>query len=126
MWLKALRKMQDAKSLPVDTVPGVVITSSYAAMRTAAVAVLLATGIDAPAGDTAIIAAFGTTIGVEGDEHGKAFNSAFDLQTTEVYDAFAAPSVEEATTTRSEAAGLIAYCARRYGLPANAGPAGGS
>ncbi len=116
VWLKALRKLGDATATPVETFPGIVIVSSYFAMRNAAIAVLLATDGKAPSGDSAIVTSFGVAVGKAGYLHGEAFNRAFDLRNVEDYDAVASPTPKEAAASRSDAEALLRYCAERFGF----------
>ncbi len=89
VWQKARRKLHEASATPVKTFPGIVVTSSYFAMRHAAVAVLLSRDGSAPSAETAIIARFGAVVGHAGFAHGEAFNRVFDLRNAEDYDAVA-------------------------------------
>jgi uncharacterized protein (UPF0332 family) len=121
VWQKALRKLGEATQTPPDAFPGIVIVSSYFAMRHGAVAVLLQKDGSAPSAETEIIARFGVVVGAAGAEHGKAFNRVFDLRTAEDYDAVATPTTEEATGARDSATSFIAYCAQAFGFVASAG-----
>ncbi len=118
VWQKALRKLDDATQVNVQSSPGPVIVSSFGAMRNAAIAVLLVLGKTAPPAETAIIAAFGAAVAPDGSLHGAAFNRAFDLKTAEDYDPVDSPSVEDALGARRDAQALIAYCAARFDFPA--------
>ena len=120
VWQKALRKLSEAAQMPAESFPGIVIVSSYFAMRHAAVAALLQNDGKAPSAETEIIARFGVVVGPEGAEHGRAFNRVFDLRNAEDYDAVATPSSDEAAGACSAAKGFIAYCSQRFGfaLPA--------
>jgi len=116
VWQKALRKLGEATQTPPDAFPGVVIVSSYFAMRHGAVAVLLEKDGKAPSAETEIIARFGVVVGAAGAEYGKAFNRVFDLRTAEDYDAVAMPTAEEAADARDSATSFIAYCAKTFGF----------
>lgn len=115
-WQKALRKLEEARRTPVDTFPGIVVTSSYFAMRHAAVAVLLQEEGRAPSAESAIIARFGTVVGDEGRAHGAAFNRVFDLRTVEDYDPVESPSTSDATAARDDAQKFLKFCSERLGL----------
>jgi uncharacterized protein (UPF0332 family) len=116
VWQKALRKLGEATQTPPESFPGIVIVSSYFAMRHAAVAVLLQKDGKAPSAETEIIARFGVVVGQQGAEHGRAFNRVFDLRNAEDYDAVATPSAEEAATACISAKSFLAYCAQTFGF----------
>ena len=116
VWQKALRKLGEATQTPPESFPGIVIVSSYFAMRHAAVAVLLQKDGKAPSAETEIIARFGVVVGQQGAEHGQAFNRVFDLRNAEDYDAVAMPSANEADDACTSAKGFIAYCAQTFGF----------
>ncbi|MBV8531331.1 MAG: HEPN domain-containing protein [Candidatus Eremiobacteraeota bacterium] len=117
VWQKALRKLGEATQMPPKSFPGIVIVSSYFAMRHAAVAALLKKDGKAPSAETEIIARFGVVVGTEGAEHGRAFNSVFDLRNAEDYDAVETPSSDEAAGACSAAKAFIAYCSQTFGFP---------
>lgn len=116
VWQKALRKLGEATQTPAESFPGIVIVSSYFAMRHAAVAVLLEKDGKAPSAETEIIARFGIVAGEQGAEYGQAFNRVFDLRNAEDYDAVATPSADEAAGACNAAKSFIAYCAQAYGF----------
>lgn len=116
VWQKALRKLGEATQTPAESFPGIVIVSSYFAMRHAAVAVLLQKDGKAPSAETEIIARFGVVVGEQGAEYGQAFNRVFDLRNAEDYDAVATPTADEATGACNSAKSFIAYCAQTYGF----------
>ena len=116
-WGKAQSKLRDALTLSAEVFPGNVVMSSYYAMRNAAVAVLLHVDGSAPTVESQIIARFGTVVGTNGEAHGKAFNSAFDLRTVEDYDPVDSATPEDAEAVREDAVALLKYCSDVYGFP---------
>ncbi len=114
-WKLCIRRMREASHLPVDIFPGMVALSSYFAMRSAAVTVLLSHDVAVQGLDASeMIDYVSTVLGDAGKAHGAALRRALKLHNEELADAVSSVPVDEARWARNAAYAFVVYCSATF------------